>query len=244
MKKSFLILASCFCALVSVAQDINKFRFGVHLSPGLSWMPASHRDIEGSGVQMNFGVGMMGEYNLTDNYAVIFGLNYVFNNGGGIKYNKAGQYLEQRTSFSDGLNSYLTAQNNILPAGTTINYSQDVLQLPIGLKMRTNEIGSTFIRGFAQLPVLTLEVPTSNKIDLNNGSQSFNGEAAYGEVLPIAVKIGGAIGAEYYPNDTKLAIIAGLHFNAGLIDITKNYGTNGGYRSVVSDITLRLGVLF
>lgn len=242
MKKITLTLLGFLLFFNSQAQDWKKFKFGIQASPVISFMPAGHRDVNSEGANFGINIGLIGEHYFHENYALTFGAGYLLNAGGTVKYSQKGQYLT-KGDYSVLFRNYLTTQNDSLPAGTSINYRQNIIQLPFGFKMRTNELGGTYLRGFANFPVMTINIPTSNKIDVNTGTNTFDGEAAYNDAYPVGLQIGGGAGVEWYPNDSQLAVVGGIYFNGGIFDVTKT-ASDPNYRSVISDVTIRLAVMF
>lgn len=99
----------------------DRFRFGLMAGPGLSWLKPKDKDlrIEKVGYSMNY--GLMFEYYFHQNYGISTGLF------GGMD---AGS-ISGRDSFEKRPNSIVKV---------TEKYSYQSVQIPIMLKLRTNEI--------------------------------------------------------------------------------------------------------
>lgn len=237
-----LILANIVCAEA-------QMKFGVHVEPLVSFSGSSSRSVSATGSNLGVALGLEGEYYFNEdkeNYAFTFGLDFSFNKGGSLQFKTRGQFFPNSNLdrnvfvFNDGSNAY-TATNPVeLAAGTEVNYSISYLELPVGIKLRTNELGQSYVRAFFHLPIAKIMVPLiargtfqqydatglnvadKNGYVLENGLESHKEPNIYKDVVPVQVSIGGGIGAEYAPNaDGGLRITAGLYYDYGLFDITK-----------------------
>jgi len=126
-----LILFAGF-VFVSNAQNEKFFRFGLHANTGLAWMKPDQDSLEYQGMKIGFGWGFIGELTIADNFsfATGFDVNYM-----GGKLQKMGIY---HVYDSDTLLSTLTS-----------NYRFQFLDIPLTLKMKTNEIN--YITYFARI---------------------------------------------------------------------------------------------
>jgi hypothetical protein len=256
MKK---ITLSLLCALALVpalraqSADGSPFRFGFQISPVLSFMHSNNRDVDGSGVNLGMNLGLIGEYyfNENRNYALVSGASFILNKGGKLTYAEAGDHLE-RTDFSSDLTARLTDTSGILnrrlAAGTSVANRINFVHIPIGLKMRTNYLFGSDIRGFAQVPMLGIDIATSARGDVRLGDQPdvlYEKETVYPDISPIGLTIGGGLGVEWYPQDEQMSIVAGVFYNGGLLDLTRS-GTMSStqVKATISDVTIRLGILF
>ena len=117
MKKVYVLL--CLLALGSAtaqAQD-RTFRFGIKAAPNLGFLKPDTKELKNDGTRLGFTFGLMGDFMLggNENYALATGL--FLNNVGG------------KTTFPSG-------DQNL---GTESKYQY--IELPITLKLKTNEIG-------------------------------------------------------------------------------------------------------
>lgn len=217
MKKITIIVSLLFVFVISAnAQNEKFFRFGLHGSPSISWLKSETKAYESNGSRIGFGYGLITEFALADNYSFSTGLESVYSGG------------ELR---------------NIDSLGTTINttYRSQYLEIPVSLKMKTNEINyityfakfgggiNMRLNSFADIESKDNkgDVVTLNDIDIKKDINFFR----------IAFHIG--VGIEYSLGGTT-AILAGLNFNNGLTDIFKDKDIKGKNNF----ITLNLGVLF
>ena len=98
-----------------------------------------------------------------ENYAITFGANFAVAKGGKLLYDNGGVLLPNSTL--DNTAYFWTPSNTLsanskgesgkglpLAPGTTIKYNISYVELPVGLKLRTNELGQSYMRAFFHLP--------------------------------------------------------------------------------------------
>jgi opacity protein-like surface antigen len=136
MKKALVILATCLAtAPMMNAQDDASVRFGLKLSPNLSMLRSETKGLKSAGNTFGYTFGLMAEFPIgsSGNYRFATGLN--LNNVGG----KTTQDL-----------SYQSAINGpILTRELETTYKLQYIELPLTVKLMTNEIG--YMRYFAQV---------------------------------------------------------------------------------------------
>ena len=96
---------------------ISKFNFGIRFNPLVSFLKTNGTGIDAKGVNIGFSYGGMGQYNFAKNYALAFELRI--------------------TQLWNGFTL------NSTPTDSAINFKLQYLELPLMLKMHTNEIGYT-----------------------------------------------------------------------------------------------------
>lgn len=103
--------------LVDASRFINwdKFSWGFHLSPSISWLNVTHNDLMTDGATITGELGLSGNYELSNRFSLVTGLNL------GIQ----GGYVFDSLSLNDA-----TTRNNFL-----INYY--TLELPVMLRVST-----------------------------------------------------------------------------------------------------------
>ncbi len=129
MKKSILIALALGFAAIGQAQDFKPWKIAIHVDPNVSWMKPNNKQIDQVGTKIKFGFGMAVDKMFTENYAFGTGLN-ILNTGGTLTYLYNGGFKK------DGENS-----NTEVIAEVTRTYNLKYLEIPLTLKMRTNEIG-------------------------------------------------------------------------------------------------------
>jgi len=233
MKKlAIFLLFSLVCTVFAQAQ--NKFRIGIQASPALSWLSTDNKNINGNGANLGFKFGALVEYDIAENYSFIGGANLAFNHGGTLKYNNGGLYWPSVTSDN-------------LPDGVNLKYNLQYVEIPMGIKMRTNEFG--LFRFYAELPVFTLGFATKRIGDIKSaGNSNREKENIKKEVKGFTVSWGFGIGTEYDLSSTT-KLVGGFAFQKSFVDLTENSGKIGGTvtddsKAAMGALALKIGVIF
>ena len=120
---------------VLIAQSYGqKVLGGLTVSPVLSWMkPTISENVEFDKVRMGINFGILGDFHLSNNFA--FSTAITINNyGGRVSYSDSIPEFEVSLGTTDSIYS--------LPANTNIAYKLQFIEIPIALKLKTNEIGA------------------------------------------------------------------------------------------------------
>ncbi len=224
------ILAGFFSILLSSAaaqtSDIQKVRIGLKFNPVFNWVKVMEGTMENNGVPMSVGYGVMMDFNIAKNPN--YWLSTEFN----------------VTTFSNKLKSstQLFINNN----GTErefndveLHYKSQMIQVPITLKLKSNEIGNAsyfgqfgFVPGVAYSNTLKTTAKeqfyaqgvnshtpnSSSNDDLDFNGQENTGENAFEDnILPIRFGMLIGLGAEFKISG-KTTAMAALQFNNGIVD--------------------------
>jgi hypothetical protein len=265
MKKLFFTLTAALCFTASVqAQEIervdtrvtvNRIRFGAYIAPNLSWMrPTATKsdngayEVSNNGSKVGFTYGLMAEYYFARNYAIVTGLQ-VNSTGGKINAVRVpsvypGGYVVNRANF---------------------DYRLQYLEIPIALKLRTDDINGFKFFGQLGLTVgfnigkkATYDVSyvapsdTSNLATASGDKVKLTG--GLGSIAPIMLAMNIGAGAEY-PINKKLTAYAGIFFNNGFApdatdpgkyDVEKlgYYSTFQDGKTRLNNFALRVGLFF
>jgi hypothetical protein len=216
MKKILLILL----LVTPVILEAQGLRFSVLADPQFSWMVPDMKNVTSKGAVtgINTGIGM--DFYFAENYAFSTGLT-INNIGGKLQY-------ADTVAFSVNIGTVK------VPPGNTITYNLQYIDIPLGLKFKTNEIG--YITYFANLgitPMLNIRSRASDvskKIEKDNISQEINSlNMNYFINVGIQYSLGGSS-----------AIIGGLGYSSGFMDVTA-LETD---KVTVNSFTIKLGILF
>lgn len=227
--------------------DSKKLRFGVYIAPSSSWMrPTTSKTDdnqyapEKNGGKLGFTYGLMAEYYFSDNYALVSGL----------QVNMAGGKIKS---------GYIGSEKTNVVTAADFNYKLTYLEIPVGLKLRTDQISG--FRFFGQLGLTTgfnlakKASYTVDYIDEAGKKQTSTGENEKIKgtlaIAPVMFTMNIGAGAEYPLND-KLAAYAGIFFNNGFApDITNPNKYNMPYglpfkdaNTRLNNFSLRLGIFF
>lgn len=122
-----IILLLVFCFSATKAQDDRPFRFGLKIAPNYGWLKPNIPEFEKDGVmpRLGFGYGLMGDIKFSESP------NYLFSTGIEIAHH-GGRLIEPESQTVDG-----TRFNGKVEQTYRLQY----LNIPLLLKMRTNQIG-------------------------------------------------------------------------------------------------------
>ena len=271
-----ITLLTAFMAYIVCAQA-QGVKFGVHVDPLISFMGSNDKKITSDGINLGLDFGVEMEYYFSDgeNYALTFGANFGLGKGGALKYTDRGILFPKSTldnsAYFNDLNqsaaaALMTGDSLILVPGTSVRYSANYISITIGLKLRTNELGDSYMRAFFHLPVASIMIPVSAraKVDAPQPTETSyegfytaspsKGEVIYKEIVPFQVMLGLGAGVEYSPNEEGgLRLVGGVYYQYGFFDtvksnllydnITSTYKENKA-TSGFHNIALRVGIIF
>ncbi len=140
VSKAVFTALMILCATSMMAQesdmDDRKFRFGLHASPNLGWLTPNIQEFDKSGLQsrLGFGYGLMMDLKFSEspNYLFSTGINLT-NSGGGL--------IEAYDSLNIVAINDSTNLANYYTGNRDRTYRVQYVNIPLLLKMRTNEIG-------------------------------------------------------------------------------------------------------
>ena len=229
MKKFVLILALASFVFFGMAQ--NKFSGGIYFNPTFAWMKPDVKYIEKDAMRTTFGFGLVGDFNITDNFAFQSGLRFS-NMGGSLKY-------------LDSIPAFVTPDSTYrLDANSVVKYKTQYVGIPLYIKGKTNEIGGMFY--FLKAGV----VPSfrySAKGDVTVNSNDDIKEEVRG--IYTTFELGG--GLEYVLGGNTRVLVE-VVFSNGLTSVTKtklwdtkNNKLRDDYDKVIQNgLMLNLGILF
>jgi opacity protein-like surface antigen len=186
----------------SFAQNDSKLHFGLKVSPTLAWFKSDTKDVTSDGSKLGFAYGLMTDFAFTPNYVFATGVDVTYR-GGKIK-------------------SADTSGNSV-----SINYTLQYIEIPLTLKLKTNEIGYiTYFGKFGFAPGINIKA----QIDGENGKSGI-------EPINIAFIVG--LGAEYSLGG-KTSLMGGITFNNGFVDVVKS----SDLKLTTNFISLDIGLFF
>lgn len=133
MKKLFLFASLVLALSLNASAQYKGFSFGLKFGPALDWTGSTTGAAINEGSRAGFGLGVVGEYYFSENYAIVTGVNVNLNRGH-YNFNKARL-----------VDSILT------PYSIDRYYKSTVFEIPVMLKMVTEQFGSLPIRYYAQV---------------------------------------------------------------------------------------------
>jgi opacity protein-like surface antigen len=231
MKKALLILFLATAALSAFAQSSgSKFHFGVKAMPALAWLRIDAPDetnLESDGLPFGFGYGLITDFGFAERYAFSTGLEVAYR-GGKTKYVLADTGSASTTSV------------------VSTKYSVQFIELPLTLKLKTNEIGYLtyfFQVGFA--PGFAIRSRKNIDIDWADGTTtSKKNEDASDDINEFNISLLVGAGAEYNISGNT-SLLFGLTFNNGFLDVLDDKPYEGSKVKGNSNyLALTVGVLF
>ncbi len=227
MKKCLIIAILFTITATTFAQ--KKLRFGIVGTPSLSWISldvdeAAEKD--GTKLGINFGLNL--EYYFMENAGFATGL-LINQTGGGIRYN----------------DQVLFDQTHPLSTNIEVVYKLQYIQIPLGLKFKTNEIGyNTY---FGQLGLNTMINTKSEGKHSDNAYTESQRDAKVNKDIN-AINLGYYIGAGFeYNLSGNTSLLVGINYFKGFTDLTDIKMVNGDSlndKATLDGIELKIGVLF
>lgn len=163
MKKNVMFILVAMLTTMAFAQTppvvtpTKSWKIALHVDPNISWMKPDNKSITAGDNKLNFGFGVAIDKMFTNNYAIGTGFNIV-NTGGQLSY------FDERTT-DDGKRTIARMERT---------YMLKYAEVPLTLKLRTNEIG--YITYWAQVGVglgINIKAKADDNIDykkLENGT--------------------------------------------------------------------------
>ena len=217
MKKYLIILIILLGTLRIYSQDM---RFTVFVDPQFSWMASDIKTVDKDGSKFGVNIGLNVDKFFADNYALMSGIS-IDNTGG-------------KLTFEDPKSIKINGPDTTLTAGSTVKYKLQYINIPLGLKFKTNEIG--YLTFYTHLGIngginikATAEV---DNFELDN--ENISDEVA---LFNLGYFIGA--GVEYSIGGNS-AIVIGLTYTNGFIDIT----TDSNDKVTLRNLGIRIGILF
>lgn len=234
MKKSILIALTALICAIGQAQDFKPWKIALHVDPNVSWLKPGNSQIEQGGTRIKFGFGIAVDKMFTERYAFGTGLT-ILNTGGELSYLYNGKQKK------DGA----TDETEVI-AKMNRTYNLKYLEIPLTLKLRTNEIGYitywgqfglglgfnigaksddeiTFIREYQPDDSGTPEVNEQAWIDTKIASRLREDVDIKDDIGLFRTSLIVGLGMEYNLSGDA-SITAGIVFNNGFNNVLKNDG--------------------
>lgn len=212
MKKKLLFVGLMLALSLSVSAQYKGFSFGFKFGPGFDWTGSTTGAAINEGTRMGFGVGVMAEYYFANNYAIVTGINVNMNRGH-YKFDKGRMVNETLVTYP--VERY---------------FKSNVYEIPLMLKMVTNQYGSLPIRYYAQVGGgigYAQKVKVKDGIDGAAMAENYTTTDKEYSNIRASLKIG--TGAQY-SIDESTRIFLGLYYSHDFINninyITPNHYSN------------------
>lgn len=218
MKRS-LITAAILCMLISTFGQ-QKMKFSVHADPQFSWFSSDEGNISPNGSVFHIQTELQMDLYFATNYA--FALGFGINNLGG------------KLLYSDSTEFISGGDTILVTPGQTIKQNLQYLDIPLGLKLKTEELGyATFFLELGFNPMVNVNARATamddsfEKENIPESTRVFN--LGYHAGAGVEYRLGGSTAA-----------IGGIRWTSGLTDVTDNDRAN----ITLNSISIHLGILF
>lgn len=244
MKKTTALICLLVISSLIYSQDNSKkFQLGFHFSPNVSWLTADSETLESDGAKIGFSYGVIADFNIADNYAISTGVNLLTS---GVKMNYP--------DFQE-VNSSSTVEES---GRTSTNLRFRYVQIPLLLKLKTNQIG--YMRYFGQFGFgagFAYDSAGDTDFDYSGASGTTSKEDVNFDDMTnfFRASLIVGLGAEYNISGNT-SLLFGLSYDNGLTNIFSDDGynedANGNavkpkdktIKGFNNSIVLNLGILF
>jgi hypothetical protein len=216
MKKiSLFIVLLTFC----LSAFPQKLKLGIDIEPQLAWLSSDTRNVITDNAKFGIKGGIVCDKYFSKNYALHGGI-LIGTEGGTIKFND--------------ISSIHTEDSLVhLSANTKVEYKLQYLSIPLGLKLRTNQIGY-----FTYYVLAGFNNQIRLKAKANSNDNTLQNDLINKEIRFYNLGYYFGLGAEYaLSQDTGLTF--GLNYYQGFVDITTS-GASVKSRS----LSLSAGIMF
>jgi len=230
MKKNIILIfvLILFSTVLNAQERVKPFNFTFRMGPNLSWLKSNSDAVSPDGSIVGFSWGALCEIPVQNNYSFVSGFNINFAGG---KVDYAG-----------------------VKEGTSVliyeRYSLKYLELPLMLKIKTNEVDGILFYGQIGLGTSfrlnsrvkrSFQLPPSSSVYVYIAPEDINSDNLTSFIRE-SLLIG--IGAQYALQDN-LKLFGGLNFNNGFSDILKKGPYNTNDPKVISNfVELNIGLYF
>lgn len=215
MKKILSIGLFLFIASYTFGQDI---RIGLHFSPNTTWAKVTE-DYENKSAKVKYSWGIRAERNFTDRNFSLFG---------GIDLTSKGAKLEikKENGTSGDANTY------------DINYSGQYIEIPLGIKLQTREIGElSYWFNIGLIPNINISEDVSITTNVENPDIDDNQLTIFNMSLLVGAGV-------QYELTEGTDLVGGIQFNNGFTNNSQNLPEDYDSRVSFNSLGLYIGVLF
>ncbi len=210
MKKNLLFIGLMMAFSLSVSAQNEGFAFGFKFGPNFGWTGSTTATADNLGSKTGFDVGVVSEYYFADNYAFVTGVNVSF---------LGGHYMFDNAHLvTDSLNP----DGFLEKFGVDRTYKSTIYEIPLMLKMVTNELGNVPLRIYAEvgggIGLAAKKVKVKDAIPSQNvtAPDKWNTTNKEYSNLRASLKIGA--GAQY-TIDESTRLFAGVYFSHDFINM-------------------------
>jgi hypothetical protein len=224
-KLALLLLFCLFITLNTNAQQ--NISIGLHFDPLISWFGTDIGEVNNDGARPGINFGLSFNKFFTPNYSFSTGVNLV---------SAAGKLTHSDTTRLEPCDS--GSELITVPPGDAVLYKIQYIEVPIGLKLKTNEIG--YVTFFSDVGV-DPKVLVGGKMDIP--ALDIEGEKAMEELKMFNLSYHIIAGIEYGLGGNTAAVM-GIGFHNNFLDVTKDNGIQPEDKVSHKMVSIRFGINF
>jgi len=219
-----VLLASLPAGKLLAQEGAQNIRFGIFADPLITWFSSDTKMTVNEGSRAGFNFGVACNKYFSKNYSFSTGLSLMIS-GGNLHH-------------SDTITMYFNNYTSIVNPGQVINYKLQYIDIPLGLKFESNQIGYvTFFTDAGFDPKIMI----NSRVDIP--SLSVSKEIATREVNFFTLSYHITTGIEYSLGGNT-ALLLGIGYENNFIDITRDREKQPKDHIAQNIIRFRLGVNF
>ena len=219
-----ILLVSLFLSLMSQKALSQEIQIGLYSEPLISWFSSDNDHAANDGARPGLAFGLT--------YDRYFARNYAFSSGISI-INASG-----RLNYSDTILIRFKNSETELDAGDNITYRIQYLSIPLGIKLKTNQIGyMTFFANTGINPKVVIggkgDIPSQDikKVNVTEELRLFN--LGYYITIGTEYSLGG-----------NTAVVVGIGYENNFLDVTKDYAGQAEDKISHHILRFRIGLNF
>ncbi|MBU8891188.1 MAG: PorT family protein [Bacteroidales bacterium] len=218
MKKYLFIVILTLTSIKVFSQ--TSTRFAVFVDPKFSWMSSDWKSANNDGSKFGVNIGLNVDKFFAPNYALMTGIS-IDNTGGNLNFEN-----QKDLKTGSGIES--------LDPGSTIQYKLQYINIPLGLKLKTNEIGYwTFFTHLGLSGGVNIKA-TAEVDDYELENENISEEV---RLFNLGYFIGAGV---EYSIGGNAAVVLGLTYTNGFVDITDGNDS----KVTLGNLAIRVGILF
>lgn len=215
-----LLITSVLLGALLTLHGQSRMKFSVHVDPQFGWFGSDEENVVPDGSIFHMQTGLQMDMFFDKNYAFTLGFG-INNMGGNLRYADSTEFITKGDTI-------------FATAGQTVKHNLQYLDIPLGLKLKTEELG--YVTFFLQLgfnPMININAFATttddvfNKENIRESTNLFN--LGYHAGIGIEYRLGGGTAA-----------IGGIRWSSGLTDVTANDKAN----ITMNAVSINLGILF
>lgn len=217
MNRKFFLIFSSFVIHISISFS-QGIKLGFEINSGLSWMKENSTTFDNQFAKFSIDGGLALENYFTNNYAIYSGIKLA-------SLNYKLLFLENSSLIVDG-------NTQIINKGEKVNLNLQYLNIPLGIKMKTNRIGySSYYVNLGLNSYMNIKSEASSSI--------FNNVSISKEINFLNISYYFLLGFEYnIVGETNL--IFGIKYNNGFIDVL----TKKSSHETIKQLVFSTGIMF